>query len=49
MTGAGIGPTLLAMIYDATGQYRYGLVLLVAFCVLAAVLLRVPRRATRIS
>jgi MFS family permease len=49
MTGAGIGPVLLALMFDATGQYRYGLVLLVAFCILAAVLLRAPRRAPKVS
>lgn len=49
MTGAGFGPVLLAMIFDATGQYRYGLALLVGFCVLAALLLRVPRRRSKIS
>ena len=49
MTGAGVGPVLLAMIFDATGQYRYGLALLVSFCVLAALLLRAPRRARGIS
>ena len=45
MTGAGLGPVLLAMVFDATGQYRLGLALLVGFCVLAALLLRAPRRA----
>jgi len=49
MTGAGLGPVLLAMVYDATGEYRYGLALLVGFCILAALLLRAPRRATKIS
>ena len=49
MTGAGLGPVLLAMIFDATGQYRYGLALLVGFCILAALLLKAPRRAAKIS
>jgi fucose permease len=49
MTGAGLGPVLLAMVFDATGEYRYGLALLVGCCVLAAVLLRSPRRAREIS
>ena len=49
MTGAGLGPLLLAIVYDATGQYRYGLALLVGFCILAALLLRAPRRAAGIS
>ena len=49
MAGAGLGPVLLAMIFDATGQYRYGLALLVGFCILAALLLRAPRRAAKIS
>lgn len=49
MVGAGLGPVLLAMIFDATGQYRYGLALLVGFCILAALLLRAPRRAAKIS
>jgi predicted MFS family arabinose efflux permease len=49
MTGAGLGPVLLAIVYDATGQYRYGLALLVGFCLLAAVLLRVPRSAAKIN
>lgn len=49
MTGAGLGPVLLAVIHDASGQYRYGLALLVGFCILAALLLRAPRRAARIS
>jgi len=49
MAGAGIGPVLLAVVYDATGQYRYGLALLVGFCILAALLLKAPRRAAKIN
>ena len=49
MTGAGLGPVLLAMIFDRTGEYRAGLALLVGFCVLAAVLLKPPRRNAGIS
>ena len=49
MIGSGLGPVLLALVFDATGQYRYGLALLVGFCILAALLLRAPRRATKLS
>jgi OFA family oxalate/formate antiporter-like MFS transporter len=49
MIGAGLGPVLLAMIVDATGEYRWGLALLVGCCVLAAVLLRAPRPVQRDS
>jgi MFS family permease len=49
MTGAGLGPVLLARVFDATGHYRYGLALLVGFCIIATLLLRAPRRARKIS
>jgi MFS family permease len=40
LIGAGIGPVLLAMTYDLTGRYVHGLLLLIAFCFGAIVLLR---------
>jgi MFS family permease len=43
MTGAGLGPAVLAIVVDATGNYRAGLALLVGFCVAAVVLLKSPR------
>ena len=47
MAGAGVGPVVLAAIVDATGSYRYGLALLIAMCMLSALLLRGVRPAQR--
>lgn len=38
-TGAAVGPMLLAVIYDAQGTYSNGFMLLVSFCLVAAVTL----------
>lgn len=43
LLGAGVGPLVLAMLFDATGHYRYGLLLFAALCALAGVLLRDAR------
>jgi len=40
LLGAGVGPVLLAMLFDATGHYRYGVLLLVTLSLLAAALVR---------
>lgn len=48
LLGAGIGPVVLAALVDATGQYREGIVLLVALALLAAALLhRIHRERAR--
>ena len=47
LLGAGIGPVVLAMLFDATGHYRHGIALLVTSSLLAAVLLSRVRSAHR--
>lgn len=49
LLGAGIGPVVLAMLFDATGHYRHGVALLVTLSLLAAVLLRGVRSEHRPS
>ncbi|HEX6993078.1 MAG TPA: MFS transporter [Gammaproteobacteria bacterium] len=47
LLGAGIGPVVLAMLFDATGHYRHGILLLVTLSLLASVLLTAVRSEHR--